>query len=540
MNDKLDLVAKAKQLNRDSVEEKVKSEAATLGCLYFDLRKLSLDKNVLENFESKDFFDFHLIPLKKEGDTLTIATFSPNPDLLKRFQEKYKKNFPKIKTGLISAESFRDKENELKNIVRRELSDIRGEVDVSEIKSSNGTFEDFEKTLASTELQKLLKVVINEGFNFNASDIHIEPGESDAKIRFRIDGLLHESGTLTKEQYSHINSQVEVQSGLKLNVDYPQNGRFKVKFEKNDLSVRVEVMPSLNGNAIVIRIFSIQANLLRLDDLGIRDIQINILESALLRPHGMILVVGPTGSGKTTTIYSILNKINSPTVNLITLEDPIEYTLKGAMQSQINEGESFAGRLKAVLREDPDIIMLGEIRDAETAKTSLQAAITGHLLITTLHANDAVTAVPRLIGLVDDASSFLDALNIIIAQRLVRRICPNCVEEYVPEKNELLEINKILDSIPEVHKLNIEGFPKFFQGKGCAKCHDIGYNGRVGIYEFLKISPTFQKSATENATLHELKQIALADGMLSMEQDGILKAVEGIVNVGEVLKVIKE
>jgi type II secretory ATPase GspE/PulE/Tfp pilus assembly ATPase PilB-like protein len=252
----------------------------------------------------------------------------------------------------------------------------------------------------------------------------------------------------------------------------------------------------------------------------------------------MILVVGPTGSGKTTTIYSLLNKLNAPEIKLITLEDPIEYTLPRATQSQINEGENFNDRLKAVLREDPDIIMLGEIRDAETAKTALQAAITGHLLITTLHANDAVTAVPRIIDLVEDASSFLDAVNIIIAQRLVRQICQNCIEEYKPSDNETAEINKILDSLPIEHKPQKP--PKFYHGKGCKECNTIGYKGRVGIFELLRVSPNFQKAVVENSTLHELKQVAEKDGMLTMEQDGFLKAVEGTVNIVEVLKVIKE
>jgi len=381
--------------------------------------------------------------------------------------------------------------------------------------------------------------VIVEGFALNASDIHIEPGEQDAVIRFRIDGVLHVAATISsKEKYKYLLSQVELRSGLKLNANYPQNGRFKVKFDKDELAVRIEVMPSLYGSDIVIRIFNVQAGLLNISDLGIRDIQMPLLESALIRPHGMILIVGPTGSGKTTTIYSILNKLNAPEIKLITLEDPIEYTLPGATQSQINEGEDFAGRLKAVLREDPDIIMLGEIRDGETAKTALQAAITGHLLITTLHANDAVTSVPRIIGLVEDASSFLDSVNIIIAQRLVRKICTNCIEEYKPTDNEMIEINKIIDTLPLEHKPKKS--PEFFHGKGCKECNEIGYKGRLGIFELLHISPDFQRAVIENNTLHELKAVAIKGGMLTMEQDGFLKAIEGIMDISEVLKVIKE
>lgn len=538
MKDELDIVSKAKLVNRDSLEERVKDEAMKLELSYFDLRKIALSKEILENFDSKDFFDYKVIPLKLEKGVLIVGSTEPKSEKIDEFKEKYKKGYPRISLGLISNQSFQENEEFLSGIVKITPPETAGEVDVSEVEITEKSFEEFQKNLDQSEIQNLLKVVVVEGFALNASDIHIEPGESEASIRFRIDGVLHNSGTLTKEKYKYLLSQVELRSGLKLNVNTPQNGRFKVKFKDNELAVRIEVMPSLYGCDIVIRIFNVQAELLNITELGIRDVDMPLLESSLIRPHGMILVVGPTGSGKTTSIYSILNKLNAPEIKLITLEDPIEYTLPGATQSQINEGENFAGRLKAVLREDPDIIMLGEIRDGETAKTALQAAITGHLLITTLHANDAVTAVPRIIGLVDDASSFLDAVNIIIAQRLVRKICPNCIEEYKPTDNEMIEINKILDSLPIHHKP--KKAPEFFHGKGCEECNNIGYTGRIGIFELLRISPEFQKAVTENATLHELKDVAIKGGMLTMEQDGFLKAIEGTVDIVEVLKVIKE
>lgn len=538
MSDDLDIVSKAKLVNRDSLEQRVEDKAVEMQVPYFDLRKLTLSKEILENFDPKDFFDFNAIPLKDDRGTLVVGSLYPKSKKVEDFQKKYKKTYPKMSFAMISTESFKDNEELLKSVIKVAPRETAGEVDVTDLEITEKSFEEFQKNLNESEIQNLLKVVVVEGFALGASDIHIEPSESDSTIRFRIDGVLHDSGTLTKEKYNYLLSQVELRSGLKLNVNYPQNGRFKVKFAKNELAVRIEVMPSLYGCDIVIRIFNVQAELLDTAQLGIRDVQLPLLESALIRPHGMILVVGPTGSGKTTTIYSILNKLNAPEIKLITLEDPIEYTLPGATQSQINEGESFASRLKAVLREDPDIIMLGEIRDAETAKTALQAAITGHLLITTLHANDAVTSIPRVIGLVDDASSFLDAVNIIIAQRLVRQICPDCIEEYKPNDGEMAEINKILDSLPIEHKP--KKAPEFFHGKGCKECNNIGYKGRIGIFELLNVSPAFQRAVVEDATLHELKLVAEKDGMLTMEQDGFLKAIEGKVHIVEVLKVIKE
>lgn len=538
MKDDLDIVSRAKLVNRSSLERKVAEEAEDLGVPYFDLRENPLSKELLEDFDSKDFFDFNAVPLKEEGGILIVTSTDPKSKKLEEFQLKYKKAYPKMSFAMISAEGFNENEELLRSVVKNIPPETAGEVDVAEMDLSEKSFDEFQKNLEKSEIQNLLKVVIVEGFALNASDIHIEPGNEDATIRFRIDGVLHTSGSLPKEKYKYLLSQVELRSGLKLNVNTPQNGRFKVKLKSTELAVRIEVMPSLYGSDIVIRIFNVQAGLLNISDLGIRDVQLPLLESALIRPHGMILVVGPTGSGKTTSIYSILNRLNAPEIKLITLEDPIEYTLPGATQSQINEGESFAGRLKAVLREDPDIIMLGEIRDAETAKTALQAAITGHLLITTLHANDAVTAVPRIIGLVEDASSFLDAVNIIIAQRLVRQICPNCIQEYKPTDNEMLEINKIINALPIEHKP--KKAPEFFQGKGCEACNNIGYKGRIGIFELLNVSPDFQRAVVDNATLHELKLVAEKDGMLTMEQDGFLKAIEGKINIVEVLKVIKE
>ncbi len=534
----MDIISKAKLVNRNSLEEKTQEEAAKMGLPYYDLRKVSLTKELLENFESKDLLDFEVIPIKEEKGILKIASPDPQSDKINEFQLKYKKQFPAMETALISSESFKENEDTLSKVVKIVRSDASGELDLAELEFSEESFESFQKHIDKSEIQHLLKWVIAEGFALKASDIHIEPGNEEADIRFRIDGVLHNAGVLSKEKYKYLLSQVELRSGLKLNANHPQNGRFRVKFKNDELSVRIEVMPSLYGSDIVIRIFNVQAEFLNIADLGIRDIQIPLLESALMRPHGMILIVGPTGSGKTTTIYSILNKLNAPEIKLITLEDPIEYTLPGATQSQINEGEDFAGRLKAVLREDPDIIMLGEIRDPESAKTALQAAITGHLLISTLHANDAVTSVPRILGLVEDASSFLDAANIIIAQRLVRKICPFCIEEYKPSDAELVEINKILESLPLEHKPQKE--PEFFRGKGCSHCTNIGYQGRLGIFELLRVTPDFQKAVMENATLAELKDVAIKNGMLTMEQDGFLKAVEGIVDIVEVLKVIKE
>lgn len=252
----------------------------------------------------------------------------------------------------------------------------------------------------------------------------------------------------------------------------------------------------------------------------------------------MLLVVGPTGAGKTSTIYSILNELNSEDVKIITLEDPVEYEMPGTTQSQINEGESFAERLKAVLREDPDIIMVGEIRDSATAQTALQAALTGHLLISTLHANDAVTAVIRLSDMIGDPTLVTASTNLIIAQRLVRKICPDCKGEYQPNQYEQREFEKIIGSLPE--ELKLQPPYKFYQGVGCPKCNQIGFKGRTGIFELLVLNNDLQKLINEDSSIFETQEAAKKAGMITMEQDGILKALAGITPLSEVLKTVKE
>lgn len=535
---KVDLSTKVKEVNRDLIENKVEAEASRLGLPYFDLRVLPVSAEILENFNAEDFFKYYFIPIKKEGKTLIIASPTPQSPRIQEFKTAFGEAYKSIMIGMISKISFEEKQEVLKKVTKAVPQEKSGELEIEIRDETPPSFEKLQEDLTKAEIQNLLKIIIVEGYQLSSSDIHIEPEAEKTVIRFRIDGVLHIGATLEKEQYKHLLSQIVLKANLKLNANYPQGGRFKVKFQDFELSVRIEIMPSLYGADIVIRIFNVQTQMLDLQELGIATEQLPLLESALMRPHGMILVVGPTGSGKTTTIYSLLNKLNQPEVKIITLEDPIEYTLPGTTQSQINEGEKFGDRLKAVLREDPDIIMVGEIRDAETAKTALQAAITGHLLITTLHANDTVTAVPRLIGLVEDASSFLDSVNLIIAQRLVREICPCCRTEYSPTESESAEIRKIIESFPR--KINLSQLPKFFVGSGCDHCSGIGYKGRVGIFEFLKISPEFQKAASGNKTLRELKDIAMAEGMITMEQDGLIKAIAGTTSIKEVLKVIKE
>jgi type II secretory ATPase GspE/PulE/Tfp pilus assembly ATPase PilB-like protein len=539
MSDQQNLSGVAKDIYRNGLEEEVKSRAAKLDYGYSDLRKTHIPNEALTYLSKDEVVQYKAIPLKTESGILFLGISDPEKELstlIEDLRNDYK--LKEVKLVLISETSYLEWLPRFNNLEKMTpLKEEDENIDLSEVKEIP-SFKELANQLQNAPIQDLLKMIMIVGFNVGASDIHIEPHDDWARIRYRLDGTLHEVATLTKERFKYVLSQVELHSNLKLNVNYPQNGRFSIKLKDRDVGVRIETMPSMHGEDIVLRLFNIQADMLKINDLGFAKYDEPLLKSALIRPHGMLLVVGPTGAGKTSTIYSILNELNSEDVKIITLEDPVEYEMPGTTQSQINEGESFAERLKAVLREDPDIIMVGEIRDSATAQTALQAALTGHLLISTLHANDAVTAVIRLSDMIGDPTLVTASTNLIIAQRLVRKICPDCKGEYQPNQYEQREFEKIIGSLPE--ELKLQPPYKFYQGVGCPKCNQIGFKGRTGIFELLVLNNDLQKLINEDSSIFETQEAAKKAGMITMEQDGILKALAGITPLSEVLKTVKE
>lgn len=376
-----------------------------------------------------------------------------------------------------------------------------------------------------------------------ASDIHFEMLDDGILVRYRVDGILHEIIRMPKEVHPAVVARIKILSNLRVDEHtHPQDGRFRYKLGGNVIDVRVSVIPTFYGEKMVLRLLSAAQKPLSLAELGILENDAKFIEAAITKTYGMVLACGPTGSGKTTTLYSILNLLNKPDVNIVTIEDPIEYDMRYVNQMQVNvaAGITFASGLRSVLRQDPNVIMVGEVRDAETANISVQAALTGHLVLSSLHTNDAPTVVPRLIDMSIPPFLVAAVLNDIIAQRLVRKIHLDCIESYVPEKSVADAIARELESQgvdPRTVKL-----PKtFYRGKGCTACGGTGYFGRLGIFEVLPVTEAVRKLIiSDDFNLDNLRKVARAEGMVSMFEDGLRKVERGITTIAELFRVIRE
>ncbi len=383
---------------------------------------------------------------------------------------------------------------------------------------------------------EIIDQIIEDALNLKVSDIHCEPQDSYAVVRFRIDGILHDVGEIPIEYFGNIINRIKVQAKLRIDVhNVPQDGAIRYQIQDNDrpVDIRVSVIPTLNGEKVVLRVLSSYIGSLNLGEIGLsKDLQDKIVNSTK-KPFGMILVTGPTGSGKTTTLYSILRNLNTREVNITTIEDPVEYKIKGINQIQTNQqtGLTFARGLRAIARQDPNIILVGEIRDSETADISVNAALTGHLLLTTFHANNALSAIPRFIDMGVEPFLLSSTLELIVSQRLVRRICDSCKVSYTVSKSEIDKIKTGLS------KQFGSGEITLYRGKGCGSCAGTGYRGQIGIFEFLSISPEIQDLISKNPSTIEITKLAESEGYKNMFEDGISKVKIGITSLDELLRV---
>ena len=418
-----------------------------------------------------------------------------------------------------------------------DVSEALKETSVSAVKTIDAG--QIGQIIKEAPIAKIVSTVLEYAVRNRASDIHIEPQEARTRVRYRIDGVLAEKLALPRSVHDAVISRIKILSDMKIDERrIPQDGRFNFKLGGEEVDLRVSTLPTVHGEKIVMRLLKKTGGIPDLPELGLRGPSLKSLEVAITRPHGIILVTGPTGSGKTTTLYSVLARLNTTKVNIMTLEDPVEYEIVGLSQVQINPqaGLTFASGLRSFLRQDPNIILVGEIRDGETTSLAVQAALTGHLVFSTLHTNDAATAIPRLLDLGAEPFLIVSVLNAVAAQRIVRKICASCKETYTPSPEVVADIRAILGKLMPQDKKEIV----LYRGKGCKECNNTGYLGRIGIYEAIVVTPAIGKLILERATADAIRKQALTEGMITLEQDGYLKVLDGITTIEEILRVAKE
>lgn len=393
-------------------------------------------------------------------------------------------------------------------------------------------------------IAQIVSAILEQSIRLRASDVHIEPQSADTRVRFRVDGILQERLLLPKRLHDAVVSRIKILGDMKIDEKrIPQDGRFNFKMGDQEVDLRVSSLPTVYGEKVVMRLLKKSGGVPTLPELGLRGLALKTLDSNVMRPHGIILVTGPTGSGKTTTLYSVLTKLNNSRVNIVTLEDPVEYQISGINQVQVNPqaGLTFATGLRSFLRQDPNIILVGEIRDRETTELAIQAALTGHLVFSTLHTNNAAGAIPRLIDLGAEPFLVVSALNAVVGQRICRKICSACKEEYTPDETVTNDVKTVLGPLlPSDKNIRLYRGTGNVGGNQCSTCGGSGYLGRIGIFEVFAMSDAISKLTLSRSPMHDIEEQAKKEGMITLKQDGFLKALEGITSIEEVLRVAED
>ncbi|MEE2737344.1 MAG: ATPase, T2SS/T4P/T4SS family [Planctomycetota bacterium] len=509
--------------------------AKTLDLSFMELGEQSVDSQLLESFPTKLIYRKNIIPLERVGSTLKVATTDPF--------DLYTLDELSTLTGL-DIEPILATREDIARTIKRYLG-VGGDTinQLVEHREDEETGEDYDidsddvSELAQTaSVVRLVNEFLIEAIELRASDVHLEPQESGLRIRYRIDGVLHPQPLPpeTNQFHAAILSRLKIMARLNIaEKRLPQDGRIKITVSGREIDIRVSVIPMLHGEGIVMRLLDKSSMEFNLLGIGMPAKTHSIFQNLIEQPHGIILVTGPTGSGKTTTLYSALNEIRSPSTKIVTIEDPVEYHLEGINQIQVHSkiGLNFSHGLRSILRHDPDIILIGEIRDLETAEIAIQSALTGHLVFSTLHTNDAASAFTRLTDMGVEPFLVTSTIEAVMAQRLVRNICTDCKESYHPD----------LDSLPQ-------DFPghdsheslTLYRGTGCRRCRNTGYRGRTGIFELMRTSSEIQQQTIQRASSNAIQKQACSEGMVTLREDGWLKVLEGITTIDEILRVSKE
>lgn len=510
---------------------------------YVNLRKRRIDPEAIACLDAKIADEVQAIPFSLDNETLKIAFVDPrNQANIETVQANVKYKF---KPFMTSARNFAFAFRLYQRDIKEELYNI--------INSVSGDNANVEHNQLDTPIIKIVDSILEYAMFEQASDIHIEALPDAVVVRFRVDGDLHDEVELPVAMHDAIVARIKILSNLRIDEHrIPQDGRFSFRIANEEESVRVSIIPAFYGEKIVMRLLTDEAQNLSLEDIGFSEKHVKIMNKQVEKPYGMILVVGPTGSGKTTTLYTVLNILNTEDVNICTIEDPIEYGVHRVNQTQVNTqaGYTFANGLRSLLRQDPDIIMIGEIRDNETAQIAVRAGLTGHLVLSTLHTNNASGAPPRLLDMGVEPFLVSSTLNVVIAQRLVRRICQDCIYSFKLNKDEIKSLAAEMDldfMLKRFHELGVikEDYKSFsdltfYKGKGCSRCHGTGYSKRISVMEILENTEAIQKCIARNATSNDILKTAIEQGMVTIFEDGMQKALLGITTIEEVLRVKRE
>lgn len=543
------LQQKLRQLRFKEKERETEGKAGTIGLPYFNLEGFPINPDSVAVIPEQESKALGLVCFWYSIGDLRLGTINPDSAQVKEKIEQLAEDLHTVpKVYLISLESLRIAQETYRRVPRRGkvMSGVEiTERELDEFSGKIANLKDIENSFLNVSTTQVVVVMVAGALKTNASDIHIEAGPDGAVLRYRIDGVLYPVATIKKDVYAKAVSRLKLLSRLKINItDVPQDGRFTIKQEKaSSVDVRVSTLPTANGESIVMRLLSWGDQGIGFDALGIEGTARKDLEEQMNKAHGMILTTGPTGAGKTTTLYSILKILNKPGVKIITIEDPIEYRLPGVNQSQVDAKRkyTFATGLRSIVRQDPNVVMVGEIRDLETADIAVNAAQTGHLVLSTLHTNSASGAVPRLINLGLQPFVVPSSTNAIMGQRLVRRLCITCRQKIDTDSETQKHIDLALNNLPASDKNRVPTEKTLYKAVGCEDCQGLGYKGQIGIYEVLIMNQKIEDAIVNSKiTERALETLAIEEGMTTMYQDGIIKVLQGITTIDEVLRVTQE
>jgi len=540
---------KMKQIQTSDIERQTQTEAGQKGFPYINLKGFPISPEALSMISKDEAVNLKSIIFLKITDEIRIATTQPSEEVFALAKKVAEDQLADVQVYLCSEASFEfglalyealPKTIEVTYGVKISAEDLQ------RFETELGNFKELQEKLKKISTTDLVTLIIGAALKGNASDIHIEAEESDVKVRLRIDGILHDAASIPKDHWKLIISRIKLLSGMKINIDaVPQDGRITIYLTNEKLEIRVSSLPTAYGESVVMRLLRPKSIALDFEQLGIEGLAWERLKAEIDRPNGMIVTTGPTGSGKTTTLYAILKRLNTQEVKIITLEDPVEYKLQGINQSQIDHAKdyTFAKGLRSILRQDPDIVMVGEIRDTETAEIAVQAALTGHLVVSTIHTNNAAGAIPRFLSMGVKPFFLAPALNCVIGQRLVRRLCPDCKEVVPIDEALLAQVKQELSDLPKAADIKLDMDKLAFyavtdKSKTCKTCNGLGYKGQIGIYEIFTMNKEIEHMILgQSVSEYDMLDVAKKYGMITMTQDGLLKALRGLTSVEEVLRV---